>query len=118
MDTVFVTDLRASAVIGIFEWERRIRQTLSVDLELAADCAAAAATDHIDQATDYKAISKWVVARIEASEYQLLETLAEDLAQGLREQFGLAWLRLTLHKPGAVRDARDVGVVLERGQRP
>lgn len=118
MDTVFISDLRVDAVIGIFEWERRIRQTLVVDLEVAADCAAAAATDRVEQAVDYKALAKRIKAFLQESEFRLVETAAERTAQMLRDELGIPWLRLRLHKPGALRDARDVGVAIERGERP
>ncbi|HKJ70142.1 MAG TPA: dihydroneopterin aldolase [Gammaproteobacteria bacterium] len=118
MDTVFISDLRVEAVIGIFDWERRIRQTLSVDIELATDCAAAAAADDVAEATDYKAVAKRVVAFLQESQFQLVETAAERTAEMLRTELGASWLRLRLHKPGALRDARDVGVAIERGERP
>jgi len=118
MDTVFISDLRVDAVIGIFDWERHIRQTLVVDLEVATDCAAAAATDDLAQAVDYKALSKRIVTFLKEGQFALVETAAERTAGMLREEFGLPWLRLRLHKPGALRDARDVGVEIERGDRP
>jgi dihydroneopterin aldolase len=118
MDTVFISDLRVDAVIGIFDWERHIRQTLVVDLEVATDCAAAAATDELDQAVDYKALSKRIVTFLQEGQFALVETAAERTAGMLRAEFGLPWLRLRLHKPGALRDARDVGVEIERGERP
>ncbi|MFA9459746.1 dihydroneopterin aldolase [Thiohalorhabdus methylotrophus] len=118
MDKVFVTDLRVSAVIGIFDWERRIRQTLSVDLEVAVDCAAAAATDQVTEAVDYKALSKRVSAVLVEGEFQLVETAAERVAETVLEEFGVPWVHLRLHKPGALSDARDVGVEVERGQCP
>jgi len=118
MDTVFISDLRVDAVIGIFDWERRIRQTLSVDIEVATDCAAAAATDDVAQAVDYKALTKRVVAFLQESQFQLVETAAERTADMLRTELGVPWVRLRLHKPGALRHARDVGVAIERGERP
>ena len=118
MDTVFISDLRVDAVIGIFDWERRIRQTLSVDIELAADCGAAAASDDVAQAVDYKAVAKRVAAFLRESRFRLVETAAERTAEMLRAEVGVAWVRLRLHKPGALRDARDVGVVIERGEWP
>lgn len=117
MDTVFIRDLRVATVIGIFDWERRIRQTLSVDLEAATDCSAAAASDDVADAVDYKALAKRTVAFLEASEFYLVETAAERTAAVLREEFGLPWLRLQLHKPAALSEAADVGVVIERGSR-
>ena len=118
MDIVFIRDLRVDAIIGVFEWERRIRQTLSFDLEMAADIARAAASDRIEDTLDYKAVAKRIRAFVEASEFQLVETLAERVAELVREEFGVPWLRLRLNKTGAVRGARDVGVLIERGERP
>ncbi|MDX1804229.1 MAG: dihydroneopterin aldolase [Alcanivorax sp.] len=118
MDIVYINDLKVDTVIGIFDWERRIRQTISLDLEMAADIHRGAASDHIDDALDYKAIGKRVIAFIEASEYQLVETLAEAVATLVLSEFSVPWLKLRLSKPGALRGARDVGVIIERGERP
>ncbi|MEZ5541273.1 MAG: dihydroneopterin aldolase [Pseudomonadota bacterium] len=117
MDTVFISDLRIQTCIGIYEWERRIRQTISLDLEMGTDIRAAAATDAIADTLNYKAVAKRLIAYVEASEYQLVETLAERIAGIVLDEFGVPWLRLTVHKPGAVRGSRDVGVVIERGSR-
>ncbi|ASK32995.1 dihydroneopterin aldolase [Alloalcanivorax mobilis] len=117
MDIVYISDLKVSTVIGIFDWERRIRQTVSLDLEMATDIRRAAASDQIDDALDYKSIGKRVIAFIEESEFQLVETLAEKVAQMVREEFGVSWLKLRLSKPGALRGSRDVGVIIERGER-
>ncbi|MBA4722522.1 MAG: dihydroneopterin aldolase [Alcanivorax sp.] len=117
MDIVYINDLKVDTVIGIFDWERRIRQTVSLDLEMAADISKGAATDHIDDALDYKSISKRLIAFIEDSEFQLVETLAERVAALVLEEFNVPWLRLRLSKPGALRGARDVGVIIERGER-
>ncbi len=117
MDIVFITDLRIEATIGIFEWERRIRQQVRIDLELGTDIRLSAATDAIDQALDYKAVAKRVVQITQASDYRLVETLAETLAERIQSEFGVLWLRLRIAKPGAVRGAREVGIQIERGQR-
>ncbi len=117
MDTIFIRDLRVDTVIGIFDWERRIRQTISLDLELATDIRKAAASDRIEDTLNYKAVAKRLIAFVEASEFQLVETLAERCAEIVREEFGVPWLRLTVNKTGAVRGARDVGVIIERGRR-
>lgn len=117
MDIVYITGLRADAVIGIHDWERGIRQPLIVDLELASDNRLAASTDGIAEAVDYEAISNRVRALIEASEFQLIETLAERLAERVQAEFTIPWLRLRLSKPGAVAAADDVGVIIERGER-
>ncbi|MEJ2575456.1 MAG: dihydroneopterin aldolase [Gammaproteobacteria bacterium] len=117
MDIVFLRDLRIDTVIGIYDWERRVRQTLVFDLEMSADIARAAATDRIDDALNYKAVAKRLMQFVGESEFQLVETLAERCARIVREEFGVRWVRLTLNKQGAVRGARDVGVVIERGER-
>jgi dihydroneopterin aldolase len=117
MDTVFITDLKIDTIIGIYDWERRVRQTISLDLEMGADIARAAATDAIGDTLDYKAVAKRLIEFVGSSEYQLVETLAEKIAQTVLDEFDVPWLRLTVHKPGAVRGSRDVGVIIERGSR-
>jgi 7,8-dihydroneopterin aldolase/epimerase/oxygenase len=117
MDTVFIRELRIDTVIGIYEWEREIRQTVVLDLEMDADIAKAAATDAIEDTLDYKAVSKRLIEFVRASEFQLVETLAERCAAIVLEEFGVPWIRLTLNKVGAVSAARDVGVIIERGSR-
>ncbi len=117
MDIVFLRDLRVDTVIGIYDWERRIKQTVVLDLEMATDVRKAAATDDINDALDYKTVAKRVESFIAESEFQLVETMAERCAQIIREEFGVPWLRLTLNKVGAVRSATDVGVIIERGSR-
>ena len=117
MDIIFLRDLRISTLIGIFEWERRVKQTISLDLEMATDIRKAAATDAIDDTLNYKAVAKRVIAFVEASEFQLVETLAERITEIVLNEFNVPWVRLTLNKTGAVRGARDVGVIIERGVR-
>ncbi|MCU0936814.1 MAG: dihydroneopterin aldolase [Gammaproteobacteria bacterium] len=117
MDIVYIRELRIETVIGIYEWERRVRQSVVLDLEMAADIARAAATDHIADALNYKAVAKRVIAFVEASQFQLVETLAERVAEIVLGEFGVPWLRLRVNKEGALRGARDVGVVIERGRR-
>lgn len=115
MDIVFIRDLRIETVIGIYDWERQIRQTVSVDLEMGADIRAAAATDDIAHALNYKAVAKRVIQFVGESEFLLVETLAERIAGLVMEEFGVPWLRLRIAKPGAVRGSREVGVTIERG---
>jgi 7,8-dihydroneopterin aldolase/epimerase/oxygenase len=117
MDTVYIEGLKTDAVIGVYDWERSIRQTLVLDLELASDNRAAAATDGIADAVDYDAISKRILAYVQASEFELIETLAERVADIVLNEFHIPWLRLKLAKPGAVAEAKDVGVIIERGSR-
>ena len=118
MDIVYIRDLKVDTVIGIFDWERRIRQTVSLDLEMATDIRAAAASDSIDDALDYKAVGKRLIAFIRESEFQLVETLSEKVADIVLNEFGVAWLKLRLSKPGALRGSQDVGIIIERGEKP
>ena len=118
MDIVFIRDLRIDTIIGIYDWEREVKQTVSIDLEMASDIRQAAATDDIQYALNYKAVSKRLIAYVENRNALLVETLAEELASMIREEFNVPWLRLRLSKPGAIRGARDVGLIIERGQKP
>lgn len=118
MDIVYIRDLKVATVIGIFDWERRIRQTVSLDLEMATDIRRAAASDHIDDALDYKAVGKRLISFIESSEFQLVETLAEKVAEVVMTEFSVPWLRLRVSKPGALRGSQDVGIIIERGAAP
>ncbi|AWV08700.1 dihydroneopterin aldolase [Marilutibacter maris] len=116
MDHVFIEGLEIDALIGIYDWERRVRQTLVFDIEMAFDNRVPAATDDIADTLNYKAVSKRVIAYVQASEFGLVETLAERVAQIILDEFGVRRLRLKLSKPGAVRGARAVGVVIERSR--
>ena len=113
-DRIFLRGLTAECIIGFIDWERRVKQTVVVDLELPVDCARAAASDEVADTVDYKRVAKRVLAYIEASEFKLVETLAQRLAMVLLEEFALDWVRVSLNKPGAIRNSRDVGVVIER----
>lgn len=117
MDVIYLHDLRVQAVIGIFDWERRVKQTVSIDLDMSADVAKAAASDGIDDTLNYKAVAKRIASFAEASEFQLVETLAERIAGIVRDEFDVRWVRVRINKPGAIRGARDVGVIIERGER-
>ena len=118
MDIVYIRDLRIDTIIGIYDWEREVRQTVSIDLEMASDIRKAAATDDIQYALNYKAVSKRLIAYVENRNALLVETLAEEIAQMIRTEFDVPWLRLRLSKPGAIRGARDVGLIIERGAKP
>ncbi len=117
MDIIFLRDLKVDTVIGVFDWERKIRQTVVFDLEMGTDIRRAAASDALADTLDYKAVAKRVAEFVEASEFQLVETLAERVAEIIRSEFGVPWLRLTLNKAGAVSMADGVGVIIERGVR-
>jgi len=116
MDKVFIEGLEIETLIGIYDWERRIRQPLVFDLEMAFDNRKPAASDDIADTLNYKSVSKRLIEFVSQSEYQLVETLAERCAQILLEEFGVAHVKLKLSKPGAVRGAKAVGVIVERGR--
>ena len=117
MDIVFIRDLRIETVIGIYDWEREIRQIVVFDIDMSCDVAKAAVSDQITDAVDYKAVSKRLMQFVGESQFQLVETLAERCAEIIRNEFGVEWVRLSLNKKGAVSSARDVGVIIERGNR-
>jgi len=114
MDKIFIHALKTEAIIGIFDWERQVKQTVIVDIEISADITKAALSDSIEDTLNYKRIAKRVLAFVEASTFHLVETLAEHIAMLLLEDFGIAWVSISLSKPGAIRSSRDVGVMLER----
>jgi dihydroneopterin aldolase len=118
MDKIFLDELRIETIIGIWEWERRIRQTVVIDLEMSADIAKAAATDDVADTLNYKSVAKRLQQFVGESSFQLVETLAERIAGIVREEFGVAWVRVKVHKPGAIRGSKDVGVIIERGEMP
>ncbi len=117
VDIVFIEGLEVDTVIGAYDWEREIRQCLSLDLRLAWDNRAAAENDELDRALDYAKVAEHVQAFAESARFELVETFAERLAAGLMSTFGVVWLRLKVTKPGAVPAARGVGVEIERGCR-
>ena len=118
VDIVYLRDLRIPTVIGVFEWERRVRQIIAIDLDMACDVACAARTDALADALDYKAVARRLTGFVEESRFQLVETLAEHIAELVRREFRVDWVRVRINKTGAVRGARDVGVIIERGRRP
>ncbi|MDJ0711121.1 MAG: dihydroneopterin aldolase [Woeseiaceae bacterium] len=118
MDKIFLRELKIETIIGIWDWERKIRQTVVIDLEMSADIAKAAATDDIKDTLNYKGVAKRIQQFVSESSFQLVETLAERIAGIVRDEFGVAWVRVQVHKPGAIRGSRDVGIDIERGERP
>ena len=117
MDIIYISQLRVETVIGVYEWERHIRQVVLLDLEMATDVARAAATDNIADALNYKAVAKRVAAFVEGTRFQLVETLAERVAERVLDEFGVPWVRRRVCKEGALRGVREVGVLIERGRR-
>ncbi len=116
MDIVYIRELEVETIIGVFDWEREREQTVSIDLDLGCDIRAAARSDAIADALDYKAISHRVAKFTAASEFMLVETLAEAIAEIILTEFPVPWLRLRLGKPGAVTGSKDTGVIIERRQ--
>ena len=116
MDKIFLTALSAEAVIGIFDWERKIRQRVEIDLEMSFDLSAAAKSDSIDDTLNYKSVAKRVLAFVEESRFQLVETLAYRIAELVIAEYPVVAVRVSVHKPGAIRNSKDVGVVIERSR--
>jgi dihydroneopterin aldolase len=114
MDRIFIRALKTEAIIGIYDWERQVKQTVLLDIDFSADIRKAALTDSVRDTLNYKAVAKRVLKFVEASQFHLVETLAEHIAMLILEEFGVAWVSIVLSKPGAVRSSRDVGVALER----
>lgn len=117
MDIIFIKELRVDTVIGIYDWEREIRQTVVIDLEMGGDIRGAATTDNIADALDYKAVGKRLIDFVEKAEFRLVETLAERMAEIVLKEFEVPWLRLSVNKEKALSGAAGVGVVIERGYR-
>lgn len=114
MDKIFIKDLRVEAVIGIWEWERRITQAVSLDLEMATDARDAARSDAIDRALNYKDVAKRLISFVSESEFQLVESLADAIARVVVEEFSVPWVQVRVAKPGAIEGSREVGIVIER----
>ena len=113
-DIIYIKDLRVKTIIGIFDWERKVKQEVSIDMEFPFDCKKAAETDSIEDTTDYKAITKAVIKFVEDSSFQLQETLAENIAELVKRDFGVKSIKLRVSKPGALRGAKDVGLIIHR----
>ena len=118
MDIVYIRDLRIETIIGIYDWEREVKQTVSLDLDMAHDIRKAGETDDIEYALNYKSIAKRLIALIEGSEFLLVERMAEEVAAIVLNEFSVPWLRLRVSKPGALRGSSDVGILIQRGKKP
>ena len=114
MDKIFIHALKTETIVGIFDWERQVKQTVVMDIAFSADIRKAATSDSIDVTLNYKGVAKRVLAFVDESNFHLVETLAERIAMLILEEFGVSWVSVTLSKPGAIRGSRDVGVTLER----
>jgi len=114
MDKIFLSALSVECIVGIWEWERRVKQTVIIDVEMAADIRRAAATDRIEDTVDYKKVAKTLIGFVGDSRFQLVETLTERIAELIVTRFGVSWVKVRLNKQGAIRGARDVGIEIER----
>jgi dihydroneopterin aldolase len=114
VDKLFLHELRVEAIIGFWEWERRVKQIVSIDLEVATDSRAAARVDSVEGALNYERLSQRVLEFVGGSEFKLVETLAEAIAEIAVKEFGAPWVKVSVAKPGAIPRARDVGVAIER----
>lgn len=114
MDKIFLSQLSIECIVGIWDWERRVKQTVVIDVEMAADIRKAAASDSIDDTIDYKRVAKRLIAFVGESQYQLVETLTDQIARVIVTEFGVSWVKVRLNKRGAIRGARDVGIEIER----
>jgi dihydroneopterin aldolase len=117
MDIIYINDLRIETIIGIYGWERKTRQTVVLDIEMGTDIRKASASDDVEDTLNYKSVAERLFAFVGASEFELLETLAEQISDILLNEFKVPWLRLKLNKQGALKGVRDVGVIIERGQK-
>ncbi len=117
MDIIYLKELKIETVIGVYDWEREIKQTVILDLEMGADIRKAATTDKLEDTLNYKAVAKRLIEFVSQSEFQLVETLAERITEIVLTEFSVPWVRLQLNKVGAVRGSRDVGIIIERGQK-
>lgn len=116
MDTIFLTELKVETTIGIWDWEKKIKQTVVIDLEMGSDIRPAVASDEIADALNYKLVAKRVQQFVADSSFQLVEALAGGIAQIILSEFDVPWVQVRVTKPGAIRGAKDVGVIIRRSR--
>ena len=117
MDIIYINDLRIETIIGIYGWERKTKQTVVLDIEMGTDIRKASTTENVEDTLNYKSVAERLFEFVGASEFELIETLAEQISDILLNEFNVPWLRLKLNKQGALKGVRDVGVIIERGQK-
>lgn len=117
MDTVFIEQLSVITIIGVYDWEQQIKQTLLLDIEMGHDNQPAAQADDVSLTLDYDQISRTITQYIENGHFLLVERVAEEVAQLIQTQFAVPWVRVKVSKPGAVSNAKNVGVIIERGSK-
>jgi len=117
MDIIYLHDLAIDCVIGAWDWEREITQTVYVDLDMGWDLSVAGESDDLADTLSYKDVSKSVTDLVVEREFKLVETMAVEIAGLLQIGFKVPWCRVRINKKGAVSGAQDVGVIIERGQK-
>jgi dihydroneopterin aldolase len=117
MDIVYLRELKVETIIGVYDWERQARQTLVLDIDMGFDICRAAVSDDIEYALDYNKVAKRIVSFIEGCKYRLIETVAEQCASIILHEFDAKGCRVSVSKPGAIVNARNVGVRIERGEK-
>jgi 7,8-dihydroneopterin aldolase/epimerase/oxygenase len=115
MDTIFLRELKVETLIGVYEWEKRVPQTLQIDLEVALPNSRAAQTDNIEDAVNYADIVRDIQSTLASRHFNLIETLAEHIAQILLTDFKSPWVKVSVAKLNAIRGSQMVGVSIERG---
>jgi len=117
MDKIFLDEMKVETIVGIWDWERKVKQIVSIDIEMAADIKKAALTDNIKDTLDYKAVAKDIRRFVEDSSFHLVETMAEKIAEIIITEHKVSWVRVKINKPGAIRGSKGVGVIIERNQK-
>ncbi|MDG2156159.1 MAG: dihydroneopterin aldolase [Gammaproteobacteria bacterium] len=117
MDIVFIRDLEIECIIGIWGWERKMPQTVNIDIDMGTDVTKASETEDIEHCVDYKSVSQSVTGLVKEGRFKLVETLADRVAVHIMATYHVPWVRIRVSKPGAVKHSREVGVMVERGSR-
>tara|TARA_Y100001954_G_C15523342_1_gene460437 strand:- start:83 stop:454 length:372 start_codon:yes stop_codon:yes gene_type:complete len=116
VDKIFLSEIKIETTVGIWEWEKRIKQTVIIDIEMSADIKRAASTDDINDTLNYKAVAKSVRKLVEESQFQLVETMAEKISELILTEHDVDWVKVKVNKPGAIRGSKGVGIIIERGK--
>ena len=116
MDRIFLSEMKIDTTVGIWEWEKRIKQQVIIDIEMSANIKKAAATDQIEDTLNYKAVAKSVRKLVEESSFQLVETMAEKISELVIGEHNVSWVKVRVNKPGAIRGSKGVGIIIERGE--
>jgi 7,8-dihydroneopterin aldolase/epimerase/oxygenase len=117
MDKVIIRDLALETIVGLYPWERAVKQTLLIDVDMATDIRQAAADDDLQYTVDYSAVCAAIVILADKGQYQLIETLAENIATMVLENFAVTWLRVAVHKTDVMTHVGRVGIEIERGEK-